>query len=47
VNQGPIPVAPEKGTDIMLMATAALVLITAILAAVYIFEQMKSTFSPK
>jgi PGF-pre-PGF domain-containing protein len=47
VNQGPIPVALEKGTDIMLMATAALVLITAILAAVYIFEQMKSAFSPK
>jgi PGF-pre-PGF domain-containing protein len=47
VNQGPIPVALERRTDIMLIATAVLVLITAILAAFYIFEKMKSSFSPK
>ncbi|SNQ59093.1 PGF-pre-PGF domain-containing protein [Candidatus Methanoperedens nitratireducens] len=47
LNQGPIPVAPEKGTGIMLIAMAVLVIITAILAAVYIFEKKKIVFSPK
>ncbi|VVB89192.1 Subtilisin-like serine protease [uncultured archaeon] len=47
VNPGPIPVVQKTETGIMLIATAILVLITAILAAVYIFEKMKIAFSPK
>lgn len=47
VNQGSIPVVQEKGMGIMLIATVILVLITAILAAAYIFEKMKISFSPK
>lgn len=47
VNQGPILATSEKGTGIMLIATIILVLITAILAAAYIFEKMKISFSPK
>ncbi len=46
-NQARVQVAPEKETGIMLITTVVLVLITAILAAAYIFEKMKIVFLPK
>ncbi len=45
LNQESIPA--EKGTGIMRIATAVLVIIMAILAVFYIFEKKKIVFSPK